>query len=91
MVALDRAARLIGEQLDERRCVTRALGSPRSSGGGLGLSGMASIEPFEQRVAIEAQRRPASLARQPDDTEFRLVGVDESRDRRRATERPRPR
>ena len=38
---------------------------------------MASIEPFEQRVAIEAQSRASSLARQPDDTELRLVGVDE--------------
>jgi hypothetical protein len=38
---------------------------------------MASIEPFEQRVAIEAQRRPSSLAGQPDDTELRLVGIDE--------------
>src|SRR5512133_1759262 len=38
---------------------------------------MASIEPFEQRVAIEAQSRPSSLARQPHDTELRLVGVDE--------------
>jgi hypothetical protein len=38
---------------------------------------MASIEPFEQRVAIEAQSRPSSLPRQPDDAELRLVGVDE--------------
>ena len=38
---------------------------------------MASIEVFEQRVAIEAQSRSSSLARQPDDTELRLVGVDE--------------
>jgi hypothetical protein len=39
---------------------------------------MASVEPFEQRVAIKAQRWPSSLARQPDDTQFRLVGVDEA-------------
>ena len=76
-MALDRAARLIGEQLDERRCVTRALGPPRSPGGGMSLRGVASVEPFEQRVAIEAQSRPSSFARQPDDTELRLVGVDE--------------
>jgi hypothetical protein len=76
-VALDRAARLIREQFDERRCVASPLGSPRSSGGGLSLRGVASVEPFEQRVAIEAQSRPASLARQPDDTELGLVGVDE--------------
>ena len=38
---------------------------------------MASIEPFEQRVAIEAQSWPSSVARQPHDTELRLVGVDE--------------
>ena len=76
-VALDRAAWLIGEQFDERRCVAGPLGSPRSSGGGLGLRGMASIEVLEQRVAIKAQSRPSSPARQPDDTELRLVGVDE--------------
>ena len=40
---------------------------------------MASIESVEQRVAIEAQSRPSSLARQPDDTELRLVGVHEVR------------
>ena len=39
---------------------------------------MASVEPFEHRVAIKAQRGPSSLARQPDDTQFRLVGVDEA-------------
>jgi hypothetical protein len=76
-VALDRAARLIGEQLDEGRCVAGPLGSPRSPGRGLSLRGMASIEPFEQRVAIKAQSRPLSLAWQPDDTELRLVGVHE--------------
>ena len=38
---------------------------------------MASIEVLEQRVAIKAQSRPSSLARQPDDAELRLVGVDE--------------
>ena len=38
---------------------------------------MASVEPLKQRVAIEPQSRPSSLARQPYDTELRLVGVDE--------------
>ena len=38
---------------------------------------MASVEPFEQRVSIEAQSWPSSFARQPDDTELRLVGIDE--------------
>ena len=38
---------------------------------------MASTEPFEQRVAIEAQSWPSSFARQPHDTELCLVGVDE--------------
>jgi hypothetical protein len=38
---------------------------------------MGSVQPFEQRVAIKAQSRPSSLPRQPDDTELRLVGVDE--------------
>jgi hypothetical protein len=76
-VALYRAAGLIGEQLDERRCVAGPLGAAPSSGGGLSLRGVASVEPFEQRVAIEAQSRPSSLARQPDDTELRLVGIDE--------------
>lgn len=74
---LDRAARLIGEQLDERRCVAGPLRSPPSSGGGLGLRCMASVESFEQSVSIEAQSWPSSFARQPDDTELRLVGVDE--------------
>jgi hypothetical protein len=76
-VALNRAARLIGEQLNQRGCVAGPLRSPRSPGGGLILCRMGPIKPFEQRVAIEAQSWPSSFARQPDDTELRLVGVDE--------------
>ena len=38
---------------------------------------MAPVEPLEQRVAIKPQSRPSPLARQPDDTELRLMGVDE--------------
>jgi hypothetical protein len=53
------------------------VGSPPSPGGALILRGIALIKPFEQRVAIEAQSWPSSPARQPHDTELRLVGVDE--------------
>ena len=76
-VELYRAARLIREQLDERGRVAGSLGSPRLSSGGLSLRRVASVEPFEQRVAIESQSWPSSFARQPDDTELRRVGVDE--------------